>query len=200
MTTYGLELLYPDLCPVAIHWKSNSSAWLTVKHENRIELARPGLLGMEIVKPFLEDDSKLSIASNNGITKEAANIEMLSSQEYHDLHRAHGAVRDRNVTVAVNGNADITPVEKAITPDVSSPIATGGLSYDGTNIFRSVAPFYVKVLIVSCSSLDFEFEIPASLKPSNTEAAEIIVSAKRGYVDLDTPESSDTRTTKKQHR
>ncbi|CAO3663714.1 unnamed protein product [Umbelopsis ramanniana] len=119
MTTYGLELLYGDLCPVSIHWKTNASAWLTVKHENRVELAKPGMLGMEVLKPFIEDDTKFSIASNNGITLEAANIEMLTSQEYHDLHRAHGTVSDRN------GN--ITPVHQTVTtPEISSPVATGG--------------------------------------------------------------------------
>jgi hypothetical protein len=127
MTTHGLELLYPDLCPVSIHWKSNSSAWLTVKHENRVELAKPGVLGMEGVRPFLEDDTKTLIARNNGITEEAANIEMLSSQEYHDLHKTHGSVSDRNST-AVYGKAHITP---SVTPDVSSPVANGGSSYDG---------------------------------------------------------------------
>ncbi|GAB5592093.1 hypothetical protein Unana1_06993 [Umbelopsis nana] len=160
------ELYFVDI-------KGESEAWLTVKHENRVELAKTGVLGMEGMRPFLEDDTKTLIARNNGITEEAANIEMLSSQEYHDLHKTHGSVSDRNST-AVYGKAHITP---SVTPDVSSPVANGGSSYD-----------------------DLDFEIPASLQAPNTVVPEIKLPAKRGYVDLDTPESSDARTAKKQHR
>lgn len=46
--------------------------------------------------------------------------------------------------------------------------------------------------------LEFDFEIPASLQPSNHIEPEIKIPAKRGYVDLDTPESSDA--VKRQHR
>lgn len=204
MTTYGLELLYGDLCPVSIHWKTNASAWLTVKHENRVELAQPGMLGMEVLKPFIEDDTKFSIANNNGITLEAANIEMLTSQEYHDLHRAHGTVSDRN------GN--ITPVHQTVTtPEISSPVATGGTSYEGKQgekkwgggggladmaIMSKTFFIYFKR-----TTIDLDFEIPASLQQSHTQvAAEVKVSAKRGYVDLDTPVSSDAHVAKKQHR
>ncbi|KAH8552055.1 ribonuclease H-like domain-containing protein [Umbelopsis sp. PMI_123] len=141
MSTYGLELLYGDLCPVSIHWKTNSSAWLTVKHENRVELAKPGLLGMDVIKPFVEDDTKFSIASNNGITPEAANIEMLTSQEYHDLHRAH------NVR---NGN--ITPVHQTVvTPEISSPVASGGTSYDGKGYCQS-EDWLSGILISDCQT------------------------------------------------
>jgi hypothetical protein len=205
MTTYGLELLYGDLCPVSIHWKTNASAWLTVKHENRVELAKPGVLGLEVLKPFIEDDTKFSIASNNGITLEAANIEMLTSQEYHDLHRAHGTVSDRN------GN--ITLVHQTVTtPEILSPVATGGTSYDGKGRVKKIlgwgrvggladCQFLLNQLLFFILNTDLDFEIPASLQQSHKQvAAEVKVSAKRGYVDLDTPVSSDAHVAKKQHR
>lgn len=51
-----------------------------------------------------------------------------------------------------------------------------------------------------CFISDLDFEIPASLQAPNTVVPEIKLPAKRGYVDLDTPESSDAHTAKKQHR
>lgn len=112
--------------PCALQWKTASTAWLTVKHDNRIELAKPGVLGMDAVKTYLEDETRKLQASNNGITKDAAQIEMLSSQAYHDMHR----LNDRSQATA-NGKSEITPVYQSPTPEVSSPVATGGADYAG---------------------------------------------------------------------
>jgi hypothetical protein len=203
MTTYGLQLLYSELMPCSILWKTASTAWLTVKHDNRIELAKPGVLGMDAVKAYLEDDTKKSLASNNGITKDAAQIEMLSSQAYHDMHR----MGDRGQ--AANGKSEITPVSQSFTPEVSSPVATGGADYAGMllgdksltwgqeNYFMPTYTIFLCFLFLF-SNKAFDFDIPASLQPSNHIEPEIKIPAKRGYVDLDTPESSDTA--KKQHR
>ncbi|KAI9490361.1 ribonuclease H-like domain-containing protein [Zychaea mexicana] len=82
MTAYGIEVLYPELRPMTIHWINSSSAWLIIKHDNKIELAKEGVLGEERVKPFLRGASRFAEGVSLNITAPAAKIELYGYEQW----------------------------------------------------------------------------------------------------------------------
>ncbi|KAI9260569.1 CAF1 family ribonuclease-domain-containing protein [Phascolomyces articulosus] len=82
VTASGIEALYPELRPMSIHWINSSTAWLIVKHDNKIELAKEGVLGEERVKPFLRGSTRQNEGESLSITASAAKIELFGYQQW----------------------------------------------------------------------------------------------------------------------
>ena len=82
ITASGIEALYPELRPMTVHWINSSTAWLIVKHDNRIELAKEGILGEERVKPFLRGQTRQYEGEALHITPDAAKIELFGFERW----------------------------------------------------------------------------------------------------------------------
>ncbi|KAI9311552.1 ribonuclease H-like domain-containing protein [Dichotomocladium elegans] len=78
LSNMAICALYPELVPLGIHWVNPNTAWLIVRHENKIELAKEGQLGAAAIAPFLPDGQHAEAGSLLNITPEAANMELFS--------------------------------------------------------------------------------------------------------------------------
>ncbi|KAI8146903.1 ribonuclease H-like domain-containing protein [Fennellomyces sp. T-0311] len=82
ITTTAIQALYPELQPMSVHWIDTSSAWVIVRHDNKVDLAQEGTLGEAKVKPFLQGGIHEREGETLNITPAAAQIELYGFQQW----------------------------------------------------------------------------------------------------------------------
>ncbi|KAI8370663.1 CAF1 family ribonuclease-domain-containing protein [Radiomyces spectabilis] len=182
----GLEKIFHDLAPLSIFWVNDSQAWMDIKHPNRIELAKSGLVGVEKILPFLVEGAE---GNSYGITADAAKILIMTHKEWREKlsPTASTDAGEQNVKQVAtdakpaNGVANAnTSSKKSSTVPASSntmpmstqlmnnEVPTGGSSYDGKNYSKMKVHGYS---LTDSYFTDLDIPLPPSFQrlrePSN---------------------------------
>lgn len=123
MTHTGIEKLYPTIQPAAVSWVNQNNAWLILKDESKIPLAKLGLLGITTIQSFLPGASREVEGRAYGITKEASNMELITYEKWAEIYGPKKTVNYNNLASAL----------AAATQDNNGEnhIPSGGPSFDG---------------------------------------------------------------------
>ncbi|SAL96564.1 hypothetical protein [Absidia glauca] len=117
LTHTGIETLLPEIHPTSITWVNDNTAWLTVLHPDKVDLAPLGELGLDRVRDFMEGGARLVDGQTYQITAQAAEMALLSGEQWEAL---------QEVPVMVAPSLPQTPTV--------SNVPTGGASYDGKGL------------------------------------------------------------------
>ncbi|KAG1053322.1 hypothetical protein G6F43_004593 [Rhizopus delemar] len=101
MTHTGIEKLYPTIQPAAVSWVNQNNAWLILKDESKIPLAKLGLLGITTIQSFLPGASREVEGRAYGITKEASNMELITYEKWAELYGPKKTVNYNNLASAL---------------------------------------------------------------------------------------------------
>ncbi|CAO3593925.1 unnamed protein product [Absidia cylindrospora] len=121
LTYHGIEKLYPDIQPTNLSWNNDNSAWITIRHTDKIDLVKLGILGSEPVREFIHG-SRQEEGTACHITAQAADMELLSGEQWEALQAKTSAKESPTTTTTTT------------TTTVASVIPTGGSSYDDLDI------------------------------------------------------------------
>jgi hypothetical protein len=80
----ALENLYPEIQPINVTWNNDHTAWITIRHVDKIDLVKLGTLGADRVHPFVHG-SRLAEGKALNITAETADMELLSGDQWEAL-------------------------------------------------------------------------------------------------------------------
>ncbi|KAG1447526.1 hypothetical protein G6F56_009234 [Rhizopus delemar] len=122
MTNIGIEKLYPTIQPASVAWLNDSTAWLILKDDTKISLAKLGALGMATVQSFLPGASREVEGKAYGITKDASRIELISHEKWAEVYGPKKAVNYNNLA------STLAHVKS------ESNIPSGGPSFDDIDI------------------------------------------------------------------
>ncbi|KAG0742596.1 hypothetical protein G6F26_010876 [Rhizopus arrhizus] len=101
MTHTGIEKLYPTIQPAAVSWVNQNNAWLILKDESKIPLAKLGLLGITTIQSFLPGASREVEGRAYGITKEASNMELITYEKWAEIYGPKKTVNYNNLASAL---------------------------------------------------------------------------------------------------
>ncbi|KAI8097110.1 CAF1 family ribonuclease-domain-containing protein [Halteromyces radiatus] len=137
LTNAGIERLYPEIQPIYVSWINDNTAWITVKHPNKIELVKLGMLGMDRVRDFTRSGTRYVEGEAFRITSQAAEMELLTGDQWEALQQNTST---STYIQSQQQNGKSTTTEQSIVSsdslekEVSSSVPSGGASYDEFDI------------------------------------------------------------------
>ncbi|CEP08008.1 hypothetical protein [Parasitella parasitica] len=133
MSKAAIELLYPSLVPFAVSWINDNNAWIILRDESKIPLAKTGMLGLSLVQSFLPGCSRQNEGAGHGITKEASQMELLSHEQWQAVYGPKKTV-NYNSTASILQANNINNEPTILTASITDNVPAGGSGYDDLDI------------------------------------------------------------------